>query len=56
MRIIRAMVLLCYDGSDDSKAAIDRSGTLLKSSPAMLPSRAVSEERAPQRRDRRAQP
>jgi nucleotide-binding universal stress UspA family protein len=30
------MVLLCYDGSDDAKAAIDRAGTLLKSWPAVV--------------------
>jgi nucleotide-binding universal stress UspA family protein len=30
------MVLLCYDGSDDAKAAIDRAGVLLKSSPALV--------------------
>jgi hypothetical protein len=37
------MVLLCYDGSDDAKAAIDPAGT------------AVSEARAQQRRERHAQ-
>jgi nucleotide-binding universal stress UspA family protein len=30
------MVLLCYDGSDDAKAAIDRAGVLLKSSPSVV--------------------
>jgi nucleotide-binding universal stress UspA family protein len=34
--IIRAMVLLCYDGSADAKAAIDRAGGLLKSAPAVV--------------------
>jgi nucleotide-binding universal stress UspA family protein len=34
--MIRLMVLLCYDGSDDAKAAIDRAGALLKSSPAVV--------------------
>ncbi len=30
------MILLCYDGSADAKAAIDRAGVLLKSSPAVV--------------------
>jgi nucleotide-binding universal stress UspA family protein len=30
--IIGPMVLLCYDGSADAKAAVDRAGSLLKSS------------------------
>jgi nucleotide-binding universal stress UspA family protein len=30
------MVILCYDGSADAKAAIDRAGALLKSSPAVV--------------------
>lgn len=34
--MIRHMVLLCYDGSADAKAAIDRAGVLLKSSPAAV--------------------
>ena len=34
--IIPAMVLLCYDGSADAKAAIDRAGGMLKSSPAVV--------------------
>jgi len=36
------MVLLCYDGSDDAKAAIDRAGA------------AVTKARAQQRRERHA--
>ena len=34
--MIWPMVLLCYDGSADAKAAIDRAGVLLKSSPAVV--------------------
>jgi nucleotide-binding universal stress UspA family protein len=34
--MIWPMVLLCYDGSADAKAAIDRAGGLLKSSPAVV--------------------
>ena len=34
--MIRPMVLLGYDGSADAKAAIDRAGVLLKSSPALV--------------------
>ena len=30
------MVILCYDGSPDATSAIDRAGTLLKSSPAVV--------------------
>jgi nucleotide-binding universal stress UspA family protein len=30
------MILLCYDGSDDAKSAIDHAGALLKSSPAVV--------------------
>jgi nucleotide-binding universal stress UspA family protein len=30
------MVLLCYDGSADARFAIDRTGTFLKSSPAVV--------------------
>jgi nucleotide-binding universal stress UspA family protein len=30
------MVLLCYDGSEDAKSAIDHAGAVLKSSPAVV--------------------
>ena len=36
MRHDQPMVILCYDGSADAKAAIDRAGALLKSSPAVV--------------------
>jgi nucleotide-binding universal stress UspA family protein len=30
------MVLLCYDGSDDAKSAVDHAGAVLKSAPAVV--------------------
>jgi len=36
MRDHQRMLILCYDGSADAKAAIDRAGALLKSSPALV--------------------